>query len=56
MAVIVFIALVPVCGFFLYVLVQFWREEKRPRRGTGSSVEAEVIPVGERAKGERGIR
>jgi hypothetical protein len=32
MAVIVFAGLFVVCGFFLYVLVQFRRDEKRPRR------------------------
>jgi hypothetical protein len=32
MAVIVFAGLVAVCGFFLYVLVQFRREEKHPKR------------------------
>jgi hypothetical protein len=32
MAVIVFAGLVAVCGFFLYVLVQFRREEKHPQR------------------------
>jgi hypothetical protein len=32
MAVIVFAGLVAVCGFFLYVLVQFRRDEKHPRR------------------------
>jgi hypothetical protein len=32
MAIVVFAGLVAVCGFFLYVLVQFRREEKHPRR------------------------
>ncbi|MGA7622722.1 MAG: hypothetical protein WB630_20300 [Candidatus Acidiferrales bacterium] len=32
MAVIVLAGLFVVCGFFLYVLVQFWRDEKYPRR------------------------
>jgi hypothetical protein len=32
MAVIVFAGLFAACGFFLYVLVQFWRDEKYPRR------------------------
>jgi hypothetical protein len=32
MAVIVFVGLLVVCGFFLYVLVQFRRDEKYPRR------------------------
>jgi len=32
MAVVVFAGLVAVCGFFLYVLVQFRRDEKQPRR------------------------
>lgn len=32
MAVIVFAGLFVVCGFFLYVLTQFWRDEKYPRR------------------------
>ena len=30
MAVVVFAGLVAVCGFFLYVLVQFRRDEKQP--------------------------
>jgi hypothetical protein len=32
MAVVVLAGLVAVCGFFLYVLVQFRRDEKHPRR------------------------
>lgn len=32
MAVIVFAGLVAVCGFFLYALVQFRRDEEHPRR------------------------
>ena len=32
MAVIVFAGLLVVCGFFLYVLVQFRHDEKHPRR------------------------
>jgi hypothetical protein len=32
MAVVVFAGLVAVCGFFLYVLVQFRRDEKHPSR------------------------
>lgn len=32
MAVVVFAGLVAVCGFFLYLLVQFRRDERHPRR------------------------
>ncbi len=32
MVVIAFLAMVAACVFFLYVLVQFWLEEKHPRR------------------------
>jgi hypothetical protein len=32
MAVVALLGLAVVCAFFLYVLVQFWREEKHPRR------------------------
>jgi hypothetical protein len=32
MAVLAFLAMAAACVFFLYVLVQFWMEEKHPRR------------------------
>ena len=32
MVVVAFLAMAAACVFFLYVLVQFWLEEKHPRR------------------------
>jgi hypothetical protein len=51
--------LVVVCGFFLYVFVQFWRDEKYPRRheelptgfpivGSGQIVRPLAEPKGQR--------
>jgi hypothetical protein len=48
MLVIAFFALVAAaCVFFLYVLVQFWREERQPRRSNDSPVGFPVISSGQ---------
>jgi len=48
MVVIAFFALVAAaCVFFLYVLVQFWREERHPRRSNNSPVGFPVISSGQ---------
>jgi hypothetical protein len=47
MAVIVFAGLVAVCGFFLYVLVQFRRDEKRPRRHEESPTGFPIVASGQ---------
>jgi hypothetical protein len=47
MAVIVFTGLVAVCGFFLYVLVQFRRDEKHPRRHEESPTGFPIVASGQ---------
>jgi hypothetical protein len=47
MAIIVFAGLVAVCGFFLYVLVQFRRDEKHPRRHEESPTGFPIVASGQ---------
>jgi hypothetical protein len=47
MAVLAFLAMAAACVFFLYVLVQFWLEEKRPRRRNDAPVGFPVISSGQ---------
>ncbi len=56
MAVMAFLALAVTCGFFVYVLLQFWREEKHPRRATGNPHTARVLRFKNEQKAEREIR
>ena len=47
MAVLAFLGVAAACLFFLYVLVQFWLEEKYPRRNDESPVGFPVISSGQ---------
>jgi hypothetical protein len=47
MAVVVFAGLVVVCGFFLYVLVQFRRDEKHLRRHEKSPTGFPIVASGQ---------
>jgi hypothetical protein len=47
MAVVVLAGLVAVCGFFLYVLVQFRRDEKNPRRHEESPTGFPIVASGQ---------
>ncbi len=42
-----FVMAAAACVFFLYVLVQFWREERHPRRSNDSPVGFPVISSGQ---------
>jgi hypothetical protein len=47
MAVIAFLGTAVVCVFFLYVLVQFWREEKHPWRNSDRPMGFPIISSGQ---------
>jgi hypothetical protein len=47
MVVVAFLAVAAACVFFLYVLVQFWLEEKYPRRKDDASVGFPMISSGQ---------
>ncbi len=47
MAVVVFLAVAAACVFFLYVLVQFWLDEKHPRRSNEPPIGFPVISSGQ---------
>ncbi|MGD0425420.1 MAG: hypothetical protein ABSC10_01760 [Candidatus Acidiferrales bacterium] len=47
MAVLAFLGMAAACLFFLYVLVQFWMEEKHPRRRNDTPVGFPVISSGQ---------
>jgi hypothetical protein len=46
-AVAFFAVVAAACLFFLYVLVQFWREEKQPRRSDNSPAGFPLISSGQ---------
>jgi hypothetical protein len=47
MAVVAFLAVAAACVFFLYVLVQFWREEKHARRNDDRPMGFPIISSGQ---------
>jgi hypothetical protein len=47
MAVIAFLGLAAACVFFLYVLAQFWREEKHPRRSNEMPMGFPMVSCGQ---------
>ena len=47
MAVIAFLGLAAACVFSLYVLAQFWREEKHPRRSSEMPMGFPMVSCGQ---------
>jgi hypothetical protein len=47
MVVIAFLAVAAACVFFLYVLVQFWMEEKHPRRTSDTPMGFPMVSSGQ---------
>jgi hypothetical protein len=47
MVAIAFFAMAAACVFFLYVLVQFWLEEKHPRRSSDTPMAFPIVSSGQ---------
>jgi len=47
MVVVAFLAMAAACVFFLYVLVQFWMEERHPRRTSDTPMGFPMVSSGQ---------